>query len=236
MGCWAEQDGVRYCFIVCPRKDCRIGVYCYDEYGAGPWDLPPEFSHLVAPLFAKHNEFVRIEPSVENAQYYAELRAQIATADTPQRDGSVLMSEVAEPQSFTNESESMSLRIEKGNTPVHFCWFCGYKLYSYVENESGRAAHGSYPCNVKLCDGTPAVVFACPSCASGKKRIPLEVYRRRLYDRSPAGETILSLKKALNLEAITNARHIEVMERAVAEIEHKYPIAEFKFWGESTRN
>src|SRR5215813_7065645 len=71
-GYMQEQDGVYYSFNVCPRKDCSIGVYCYDVCGAGPWDLHAQFSHLIAPDFAQPTEMVRIEPSLESQQYHAE--------------------------------------------------------------------------------------------------------------------------------------------------------------------
>ncbi len=122
--------------------------------------------------------------------------------------------------------------------PRRSCIACSKKLargpsypfcYAYFEDENSRAAHGSYPCKVNLCDGSLTVV---PACSSGKKRIPLEVYRRRLYDRTSAGETLLSLHKALELHTVTDTVQVEAIEQAIADVERRYPISEFKFRGE----
>lgn len=80
-GAWREDQGVQYFFAKCIRKDCSIGVFCYDELGGGPWDLAAQFSHLIAPDFANPNEEVRIEPSLKSRQRHAELKSRIAAFD-----------------------------------------------------------------------------------------------------------------------------------------------------------
>ena len=67
-GAWQEDRGTQYFFAKCIRGDCSIGVFCYDTLGGGPWDLPAELSHLISPTFARPNEVVRIEPSLESKQ------------------------------------------------------------------------------------------------------------------------------------------------------------------------
>jgi hypothetical protein len=62
----------------CRRQDCGFGLYAYDELGAGPWDLPAEFSYLIAPDYARPNEIVRITPSIKSQQFHAEIRLRIA--------------------------------------------------------------------------------------------------------------------------------------------------------------
>jgi hypothetical protein len=80
-GNWEEADGILYFFAKCMRRDCSIGVFCYDGLGGGPWDLPAEFSYLIAPTFARLNEAARIEPSPKSKQENAELRSRIAAFD-----------------------------------------------------------------------------------------------------------------------------------------------------------
>lgn len=82
------DQGVKYFFAKCIRKDCSIGVFCYDELGGGPWDLPAKFSFLIAPDFANPNENVRIEPSAKSRQEHAELRARIVAFDRFQKGDS----------------------------------------------------------------------------------------------------------------------------------------------------
>src|SRR5437660_11601375 len=62
-----EQDGIRFWVVHCLRRDCSLKMISYDEFGAGPWDLPPQFSHLLAP-YANPNQWVRILPSERNQQ------------------------------------------------------------------------------------------------------------------------------------------------------------------------
>lgn len=65
----------------CLRKDCEFWLYMHDALGAGPWDLPAHFSHLIAPDYAQPNEVVRIEPSEKNKQEHADLKARTSAFD-----------------------------------------------------------------------------------------------------------------------------------------------------------
>jgi hypothetical protein len=52
-----------------------------------------------------------------------------------------------------------------------------------------------------------------------------------VYDRTSAGETLFSLHKALELHTVTDTVQVEAIEQAIADVERRYPISEFKFRG-----
>jgi hypothetical protein len=80
LGGFGKEDTA--CWVAaCPRKDCNFWMYVYEEMGKGPWDVPAQFSYLLAPDFAKPNEPVRIEPSENYNQGLARLRAQFEAID-----------------------------------------------------------------------------------------------------------------------------------------------------------
>jgi hypothetical protein len=78
LGGWEDQNPASCWVAACPRKDCDFWIYVYQELGAGPWAVPAQFSHLLAPDFANPNEVVWIEPS---EKYNRQLRARFDTID-----------------------------------------------------------------------------------------------------------------------------------------------------------
>ena len=87
-----DEEGTQCFFAKCIRKDCQVGVFCYDPMGAGPWVLPANLSYLIAPDFANANEAVQIEPSASNRHEHAELKSRFAAFD---------LFEKGDPKSFS---------------------------------------------------------------------------------------------------------------------------------------